>query len=392
MLTPVTFIPHTDCTGCGSCKAACGVHCIEMQYDERGFLYPYIDDERCVKCGGCERACPVLNRQSFPHAMKQVFACRAANENIIKASSSGGLFTVFAEHILSRNGCVCGAAYDENFVVSHRVVDNISDLELLRSSKYVQSSTASALAELRKRNNEGKPIMFVGTPCQVAAAKRLLGARNEENHLFVEVVCHGVPSPMVYKKYVGELEMAAGARLVALNFRDKSNGWSAYTFHASFANGRSIIHDGHEDPYVSGFIDNLYLRECCFSCKFKAGQSGSDLTIGDFWGIDKVSPDLSQDNKGASLLCINTERGRLAFDAIKSQLCLTVETDLHHAVAKNPCLLHPTTYNPRTRRFYKYVRTHTVADAISLARKVTFIDRLMISLRYRFGKIFNAKS
>lgn len=392
MLKPVGFIPIKDCTGCESCMSACALHCIEMVQNKQGFNYPYIDMEKCVQCGSCEKVCPVLNPVRSSDFEQRFYACRANDEKVLFSSSSGGLFTIIANYVIGNGGVVCGAAFDKNFEVSHQVITQQSDIEIIQGSKYVQSKTATSLRELRKMASSGLWILFVGTPCQVAGARRLLDHNNIERHIYVEIVCHGVPSPGVYSRYLRELENKYGAPLIDLNFRDKTNGWKSYRFKARFENGKELSIDGRNNPYVKAFIENLYLRECCTACRFKNFKSGADLTIGDFWGVELLGVKEYMDDKGVSLLCVNTDQGKMIFDLVCDRLKDVTETDLTSISAKNSCLIKPTKYNSRTRRFYKYLANNTVEDSILLANKVTLKDRIFTSLKYRLGLLLNAKS
>lgn len=392
MQTPVNFIPQKDCTGCESCIAACGISCISMVQNQHGFYYPMVETDSCVNCGACEKACPVLNLTESKNVSSKIYACRAKDTEIVKVSSSGGLFTVLANHVLDANGYVCGASWNNDFTVIHKIIDDKSDLADLRGSKYLQSHTADALSMLRKLNRRGVVSLFIGTPCQIAGARRILGNNARNNTIFVEVVCHGVPSPGVFKQYLKELETDYQSEIVSLNFRDKADGWKSYRFKASFDNGKYFEQDGHMNPYIYGFINNFYLRECCTSCKFKNFKSGADITLGDFWGVELLKKKEYLDNRGVSLVCVNTVVGENIFSAIKSNLTDITETDLNTASLKNTCLVRSTEYNPKSKRFYKFLKVHTFKDAIVMAGRITFMDRIRISLEYRLKRIFNAKS
>ena len=392
MLTPLNIIPQKDCTGCESCITACGIGCISMVQDKHGFYYPMVETDSCVSCGTCEKTCPVLNLTENQSVHSKIFACRAKDNRIVKGSSSGGLFTVLANHVLEAGGYVCGASWDNDFTVIHKVIDNKSGLTDLRGSKYVQSHTADAMSMLRKLNRDDASFLFIGTPCQVAGARRFLGNSLRSHAIFVEVVCHGVPSPGVFKQYLTELESEYQSEIVFLNFRDKAEGWKSYRFKASFNNGKTFEQNGLMNPYIYGFINNFYLRECCTSCKFKNFKSGADITLGDFWGVELLKKKEYMDNQGVSLVCVNTAVGESIFSAIKTNLTDITETDLDTASLMNACLVKSTAYNPKSKRFYKFLKDHAFKEAIIMAERNTFMDKVRISLTHKWRRIFNAKS
>lgn len=392
MLTPVNFIHQEDCTGCECCIAACGTRCISMVKDQHGFYYPYVETERCVNCGACEKTCPVLNLAENKTYSSSIYACRANDVEIVKDSSSGGLFTIIANHVLDAGGYVCGASWNNDYSVVHKVIDDKSHLADLRGSKYVQSHTADALSILRKLKRNGSSLLFVGTPCQVAGAKRLLGSAPQTDMIFVEVVCHGVPSPGVFGQYVKELESDYHSKISSLNFRDKSAGWKSYRFKASFKNGETFEQEGRKNPYLCGFVNNLFLRSCCFSCKFKCFKSGADITLGDFWGVELLKNHEYMDDRGVSLVCLNSALGEDIFSAIKHNLIDITATDLNIASRTNSCIVRSTEYNLRSERFYRFLKYYNFSEAVVMAMRTTFMDKVRISLKYRLDKFFNAQS
>lgn len=391
MMKPLDIIPHQDCTGCESCAASCGISCISMQQDKRGFFYPWVDNDRCVNCGACSRACPVLNVKKLGR-VDEIYACRANSEEILQNSSSGGVFTMLANNIIAAGGSVCGASFNSRQEVHHETVDSEAGLIRLRGSKYVQSRTAQALKDVKRLSRNGHTVLFTGTPCQCAGARSLVGKSGNDNLICMEVVCHGVPSPGVFDRYISEMEQKFKSKIVGINFRDKSAGWKSYRLTIRLENGNTISVDGRKDPYVSGFIDNLFLRESCTTCRFKHSHSQADFTVGDFWGVEDLKKDCYNDNKGVPLLCVNTRLGKELFCRIKDKLADITPTDLASASKKNPCLIEPTSYNPRTRRFYRSLQAHTVEESVIRAQRYTFFDKVKISMKYRLGRLFYAKS
>lgn len=386
MLKYAKIVPIDDCTGCESCKASCSHAALQMRVDARGFNYPYIETDRCIECGACFRACPVANKseKDIDNPLK-IVACRSNSTEILKHSSSGGIFTELASCILSQNGVVCGAAFDEKFNVQHIVVDTQLQLAQLRGSKYVQSAAGNGMAELRLHTLKGRKGFFIGTPCQVAGMKSLLGDKFSKNCLLVEVACHGVPSPMVFNRYKQELESRYNSKIKSINFRDKCNGWRDYRMTVCFQDGQVYSKPGHLDPYVSGFVEDFYTRKSCFKCRFKAFKSGADLTIGDFWGIENIDNGKYADNKGVSVVSINTAQGLEVFNLLDNMLSDVTEVALDAATAKNPCLVQSTKWNQRTLRFFRYIRTEGFSQALINSRRDNIFDIIGNCLRYRLG-------
>ena len=334
-----------NCCGCSACVQRCPKQCISLTEDEEGFLYPYVNEESCVECGLCEKICPILNPQdeTFP---LQVIAAKNTNTEERLGSSSGGLFLPLAKSIINEGGIVFGADYDSNWEVHHVGVENISGLYALMMSKYLQSRIENTYKEAEKFLKCGRKVMFVGTPCQIAGLHGFLRHKVYPNLLTIDVVCHGAPSPGVWRQYLAEtyseeefiksrLQAAAGKNTVLyqslnakspigdIKFRDKTmSGWKKFRFvvrskSASKADNNSVLSsDIHSDnPFMQGFLSNIYLRPSCYDCKCKNGVNHSDLTIADFWGIQNVTSDFD-DDKGVGLVLVNTQKGKEYFELL----------------------------------------------------------------------------
>jgi len=268
-----------------------------MQEDDSGFLYPHVDVEACVDCHRCEQVCPCLNDAETPNGQPvEALAAMTADEATRMVSSSGGVFSLLAGDVIAQGGVVFGARFDGNWHVVHDVADSIDGLDALRGSKYVQSVIGDNFCKAEGLLKQGRKVLFSGTPCQIAGLRLFLG-KEYDNLLLVEVACHGVPSPKVWRQYLGE------ASLSRVNFRDKSTGWKNYSV---VIGAVSRPHD--DDEFMGCFLKNYTLRPSCFDCRFKAGQSGADITLADFWGIQTIVPHLD-DNKGTSLVIVNTAKG-----------------------------------------------------------------------------------
>ena len=326
-----------NCCGCNSCVQACPKQCITMAEDEEGFLYPHVDAAVCIDCGLCARSCPVIN-QAEPREPIRVYAATNPDEEQRLHSSSGGIFIMLAKETIKVGGVVFGAKFDKDWEVKHCYAETEEDLKPLMRSKYVQSRIENTFKEAENFLKQGRNVMFVGTPCQIAGLKKYL-KKEYDNLLTVDIICHGVPSPKVWREYLEELRNNTALKcgngnnsesssskkdssiITSINFREKQLGgfsWKKFGFVAHGTKSgnsgeRTVLASSPLDKniYMRGFIANLFLRPSCHYCPSRSGKSGSDITLGDAWGIWNVSPELD-DDKGISAVMINTEKGEIA--------------------------------------------------------------------------------
>lgn len=301
-----TGIAKEQCTGCGACVNACPADCLHMTADTEGFRYPAVNAEACIRCGKCAAVCPA--GQVHPLRLPQeCYAMKHKSERIRLESSSGGVFTVLAEQILDRQGIVYGAALDAHCAVQHVAITDRADLPALRGAKYSQSNLGLLFRQIRRQLIDGKFVLFSGTPCQVAGLRAYL-KKDYETLVCVDFICHGVPSPLVWAKY---LEQAVpGAQPEQVRFRSKESGWSRYRYsiRMDYGDGSSVVHKNCEDLFLQGMVCNLFLRPACAACKFKGGRHLGDITLGDFWGIWEIDPAFD-DDKGVSAVMVNSAHG-----------------------------------------------------------------------------------
>lgn len=334
-----------------------------MLADSEGFLYPHIDDSKCIRCGMCQKACPSLNPAEARHPLF-VYAAMAKDMPLRLASSSGGVFSLLAKETISKGGVVFGAVFDHNdWHVCHKSVETEADLAELRGSKYVQSDVGDCYRQVKICLNAGRLVLFTGTPCQIAALNKFLYLQKGtplDNLLLVDVVCHAVPSPLVWKKYLeNRLASAYTGRVGGLrdirriSSRRKNCGWKRFSLSLSFANDKEYLSVFSNDPFMRGFLSELYNRTSCHNCPCKNLRSGSDLTIADFWGVAAHAPEMD-DDKGTSLVLINTEKGTDAFFAISANLNFKA-AKFDDAVKGNPALECPTTPHRNRSSFFSKV-------------------------------------
>lgn len=305
-----------DCCGCSACENICPKKCISMVEDQEGFSYPKIDIKSCINCKMCEHACPIINKKSKDFANKVIesYAIFNKNESTRKNSSSGGLFPLFAEKILDLNGIIIGAAFDDNFVVRHVAIENKTELYKLQSSKYVQSNPQNIFQITKTYLDDGRTVLYSGTACQIAGLKIFL-RKDYENLYTIDVLCHGVPSPMILQKYLDyRREKANDNKISSVSFRDKSTGWKSYNTKIEFEHS-TYLDKQVNDPYMKLFLGEAILRSSCHDCKFKDMNRDSDITLGDAWGINKIFPKMD-DDKGTSVMFIHSEKGRKLAESI----------------------------------------------------------------------------
>lgn len=323
----ISIINKTDCCGCEACIQKCPKQCISLKEDHEGFLYPVADEEVCIDCGICEKVCPVIN-QGVKRTPLAVYAAKNKNEEVRMKSSSGGIFSLLAEQTLMENGVVFGARFNEDWEVIHDHTEKAEELDAFRRSKYVQSRIGNTYKEAEQFLKQGRKVLFVGTPCQIRGLKLFL-RKEYENLLAVDFVCHGVPSPKVWKKYLYEL--SNGGKISDIQFRNKKTGWNNYSLTIQSTQKVLLDEKASNNIYMKGFLSDLYLRPSCYQCPAKQGKSGSDITIADYWNIRHVLPEFD-DDKGAGLVLINTQKGEKHYSLHKTE---SIETNYEEAQGCN---------------------------------------------------------
>lgn len=365
-----------DCCGCHACVSVCVRQCISMQEDNEGFLYPVVDEGTCTDCGLCEKVCPVIN-QDEPRKPLKVYAAKNKDEEIRKQSSSGGIFTSLAESVIRDGGVVFGAKFDKDWNVVHAWTDTIEGIADFRGSKYVQSTIGNTYREAREFLKQGRKVLFSGTPCQIAGLRKFL-RKEYGNLLAVDVVCHGVPSPLVWRKYLEETrenlraERDAGKNTVSsslmdlpvitgISFRDKTHGWKKFGFRLRYAaseaagnsvsisaNDRTFLQPFPDNVFMKGFLKNFYLRPSCYACTARTGKSGSDITIADFWGVQNYYPEFD-DDRGVGLILVNSDKGRKAYEQVNA---INLEATYEQALNQNPCIEYSVPMTKHVKTFW----------------------------------------
>lgn len=314
----INVLQKEQCCGCDACTQICPQKCISMKTDSEGFSYPIADKSVCIECGLCEKVCPVKNAKKCNETTVGTYIAYAKNEPMRLKSSSGGLFSLFAQNVLKSNGVVFGAAFDKELMVHHIKVEDEKELKLLRGSKYLQSRIENTYIEAKLELQKGRKVLYTGTACQIAGLKNFL-KRDYDNLYTIDILCHGVPSPKLWKFYLNSQQNIYSADITDVSFRSKDFGWKAFAMELNFNNLSKYKKPFTQDPFMDLFLSNICLRPSCHSCKFKALERPSDITIGDCWGIEKYMPELD-DDKGTSVILTHSHKGEEMFENIKDFL------------------------------------------------------------------------
>lgn len=332
------------CCGCGSCSQKCPKGCISMNYDNEGFLYPKVDINTCVDCGLCEKVCPQINLPATSNTkIPDVYATYSKDEHTRIDSTSGGMFSVFAERMYAEGAYVCASLFDDDFKLKLFISNDIADLPELRSSKYIQTETGNKYTGIKKLLDNGKKVFFCSTPCQVAGLYSFLG-KEYDNLTTCDIVCKGVPTYKLFRKHLDYLEdkYESKTKEVKFKFKDKSHPWGVLATKITYQNGKEHVKNVSEDFFMTAFLRTGFsIRPSCTECSFKSFPRYADVSLGDFWGIEKIS-DIDRE-KGVSLLIINSEKGKKLFDDVRENL-IVEQHSLADATVKNVHLIQP--YDP----------------------------------------------
>ncbi|MBR2708600.1 MAG: Coenzyme F420 hydrogenase/dehydrogenase, beta subunit C-terminal domain [Bacilli bacterium] len=342
------IVKKSLCCGCHACYNICPKKAITMKDDKKGFKYPIIDNDICINCNLCKNVCPILNNKN--DVEKKVYAYACYNKNIDERlkSSSGGIFILFAKEIIKKNGVVFGASFDKKFNVVHSYVEKIEELGTLMTSKYTQSIIGNAYSKVKYFLKKGRYVLFTGTPCQIEGLYSFL-KKDYEKLYTQDIICHGVPSPKVWRKYLDYQKSFYKDSIKNISFRDKSSGWKLYRIKILFkSNFYSEVHS--DDLYMQVFLKNVCLRDSCYNCQFKKKYRKSDVTLADYWGVDNVHPEMNDDN-GISLLIINSDKGKELFNSVKGDMCY-LETDFNKAIKYNSAMLNSVNHCKKEKIFF----------------------------------------
>ncbi|MGU9380698.1 Coenzyme F420 hydrogenase/dehydrogenase, beta subunit C-terminal domain [Clostridium perfringens] len=378
----IKIVKKSECHGCHGCKNICPKNCISMKIDEEGFWYPEVNEELCIKCNLCEKVCPIINKIDKKSIKPIAYACKNKNENSRLNSSSGGVFELLCRYVIENDGVVFGASFDNDFNVRHNYAESINDCYKFRGSKYVQSIIGDTYKQARDFLKKGRVVLFSGTPCQIAGLDKYL-MKEYDNLIMVDIACHGVPSPLVYKKYINKIKKYSKYSIIDIKFRDKSTGWKDYNFKVSFEKGE-FVEKRYKNKYMEGFLQDLYLRPSCYECEFKKPITSADITLADYWGVENIHNDFD-DDKGISLILIHTKKGKDIKDKISLYMD-SIETKYDYAIKCNPSIITPVLYNKKKEEFFNDINEKDIEKVIKSYTKAKFIDKVKRKVKWILEK------
>lgn len=321
-----------QCCGCGSCQISCPSDAITMAEDEEGFLYPVVNETKCTHCGMCQRTCPFAeNNGQHGNGVRQGYAAYHKEEEIRLSSSSGGMFSALAEEVFRLNGAVYGVALSEDILSAVYIrAESLEELQRTKGSKYFQARTGDVYKRVKEDLENNRWILFSGTPCQINGLNGFLG-KSYEKLVCVDIICHGVPSPLLWRTYVKDMGKRYG-QCTGVSFRDKTYGWKNFSMKHLFKNRSNVIIPMKKDIFMYFFLKNYCLRPSCYACKAKTYRT-ADITLGDFWGIEQIYPEMD-DDKGISLVLTRTGKGQEFIERVKDG-CFVQAVDAKAAVLYN---------------------------------------------------------
>ena len=364
-----------ECTGCHACYSVCPKSAISMIPNSEGFLYPEIDSSKCIQCNLCSSVCPVINLQNKSDENTIAYALAIKDKTIRMESSSGGAFTSLAEQIITENGIVFGAKFESNFQVIHGWTNNVEGLADFRGSKYLQSNIHNSYIECKDSLNNGQKVLFTGTPCQIQGLKRFL-KKEYDNLITVDFVCHGVPSPLLWKTYLEYRINTDGhsfSDISKISFRNKDDGWKKFSLSVTYNDSTKYRQLLSNDYYMKLFLRDVALRKSCYNCSAKGVNRISDITIADFWGIQNILPEIDDDT-GTSLIIVHSDKGKSLISKLTD--CTITEVNLNDCIKFNSAIINSKPFNHKRNRFYKDLNNKSFLKVVNKYSEKTAFEKI----------------
>lgn len=374
------WLEERDCTGCSACANICPKNAITMVSDECGFKYPKIDNNKCINCGMCKKICPIINsinndKKTIPY----VYAGWSKDDTTRYTSTTGGMFTELTKPIIENGGYVVGASYNEENMVEHKMVNSLDGLNELKQSKYLQSDMISVYKETKEKLEAGKLVSFCGAPCQIAGLYNFL-RKKYDNLLTIEFICRGMNSPKAYKSWLKEIENIENKKVKRVWFKYKENGWkkSPKCTRVDFNDNTYKVYNDKDNLYMRGYLEhNLYIRPSCGNCHFNGLPRQADITLADFWGINE---ELDADDKGTSLILINSDIGMKYFSAVEDKIFYK-EKKLEDIYKGNICFNNSVKINKDSYKFLTELNENNFSSLIKKYDKVSILKKIILKFR-----------
>lgn len=374
------------CTGCTACASICPKQCITMQENNEGFLYPEKELYKCIDCGLCNKVCPISRPLQIAHDLPRTFVVRTKNRYFLEKCTSGGVFTTLAYEFVRNGGVAYGAIYDDDFNVIHSRVDNVEHIENLAGSKYIQSYLGDTFKSVKKDLAEKKDVLFCGTPCQVAGLKAYL-QKNCDNLYCVDLVCHGVPSPKIWRAYLKLIQEKNG-KLSYVNFRSKYYGYHVSVMEERFLNNKIVVGSARTNLMSKIFFNNIADRKSCYNCQFKTINRCSDITIYDSWHAGELVTELKDDDKGYTNVIIHSDKGEKIFCKYIKLIMETYPADTIEAIEKDGVMMtNSVKKNPNREAFYRCFNDNGIEAAINSFLPISRKDYLVEKIKYILHRI-----
>lgn len=386
--------PRSLCTGCTACQTACPYGAISMSPDILGFLYPIVDASKCRSCGLCEKSCVIVKGydtiQNFDNPI--CYAARHREFKEVRLSRSGAVFAALSDVVLDKGGVVYGVGYKDHFRVAHKRACTRKERDEFRGSKYVQSDLSGVFGQVKHDLENGLWVLFSGTPCQTAGLRAAVNEQLQKNLICVDIICHGVPSPYIWRDFLNYIEAKTGRKVVAVNFRDKVMfGWSDHKETFKFSGWRGV-----KIWFTDNFYKHIFFRRSCSECIFSNTRRPSDITLGDFWGCEKVLPAQNQDDMGMSFIMTNSDKGREILDLAHSKLNLY---QVSLADGMQPNLQRPTHASPMRDEFeedyskygFRYIYSKYANEKPPLKQRILFFIKTYIKVALRMIGVYQLR-